>query len=391
MTIQQELDVNAAQDRRRLVTTEGEVAPRLRVSSLVKAFGSSLAVNGVSFDVAAGECVALLGPSGCGKTTTLRCIAGLDDPTSGEIVIDGAPVWNTHGVAVPPERRPLGMMFQSYALWPHLTVRQNVEYPLKARSWPKGERADRIRWALELVGLSERWSSYPNELSGGQQQRVALARSIVAEPSILLFDEPLANLDRRLRESMRHELRSLIERVGITSIYVTHDQAEAFAVADRVAVMRDGVIEQMSSSTAIYNDPANLFVAEFVGHANVLDGMVEHGPTGDVVRAVVFGDVIVPGPPGAEVGTGVGLMIRPERVTLLHEPEPPRPGEIRFTARLTQVTFLGNVVDVTVEREGHTVRAALHASAFDDADPSWLRPGRDVCCAVRARDVKVLP
>jgi len=248
----------------------------LEVSGLRKQFNTGRpAIDGVSFDVPAGEIVVLLGPSGCGKTTTLRCVAGLEHPTAGLIGIGGRTVSApAEGILVPPRLRDIGMVFQSYAVWPHMTVRQNVAYPLKHRRTVNGNAQAMIAETLELVGLSEFADRPVIALSGGQMQRVALARSLVYRPHLLLLDEPLSNLDAKLRERLRDELRRILKAAGMTGLYVTHDQAEAVVLGDRIAVMRDGRILQMGAPGEIYNRPSELFVANFTGATNAVDARV---------------------------------------------------------------------------------------------------------------------
>jgi iron(III) transport system ATP-binding protein len=246
----------------------------LEVTDLRKQFAIGRpAVDGVSFAVPAGEIVVLLGPSGCGKTTTLRCVAGLEHPTSGEISIAGRVVSSPErGILVPPRARELGMVFQSYAVWPHMTVRQNVVYPLKHRKITRSDAHRMVEEALALVGLSEYADRPVVALSGGQMQRVALARSMVYRPQLLLLDEPLSNLDAKLRLRLRDDLRVILKQTGMTALYVTHDQAEAVVLGDRIGVMRDGKLLQMDTPDAIYNRPADLFVANFTGATNELAG-----------------------------------------------------------------------------------------------------------------------
>ena len=246
----------------------------LDVSDLRKQFSIGRpAVDGVSFAVPAGEIVVLLGPSGCGKTTTLRCVAGLEHPTSGEIGIAGRIVSApARGILVPPRLRDLGMVFQSYAVWPHMTVRQNVIYPLKHRRMSRAAANAKVDEALQLVGLSEYADRSVVALSGGQMQRVALARSIVYRPQLLLLDEALSNLDAKLRLRLRDDLRIILKQTGMTALYVTHDQAEAVVLGDRIGVMRDGKLLQMGTPDQIYNRPADLFVANFTGATNELAG-----------------------------------------------------------------------------------------------------------------------
>ena len=248
----------------------------LNVRDLRKQFSIGRpAVDGVSFHVAAGEIVVLLGPSGCGKTTTLRCVAGLEHATAGRISI-GAQVVSApaEGVQVPPRLRHIGMVFQSYAVWPHMTVRQNVAYPLRHRRLARAEIDRKVDEVLALVGLAEYAERPVVALSGGQMQRVALARSLVYQPQLLLLDEPLSNLDAKLRVRLRDDLRRIIKQTGVTALYVTHDQAEAVVLGDRIGVMRDGKLLQMASPDEIYNRPADLFVANFTGASNLLAGRV---------------------------------------------------------------------------------------------------------------------
>jgi iron(III) transport system ATP-binding protein len=238
---------------------------------VVKKFGRVTAVDHVSFSVEEGEVVALLGPSGCGKTTTLRAIAGLDEINEGEIILDGQVVTSkAKNIFVPTEKRRLGLVFQSYALWPHMTVRQNIQYCLANKGFPKIDIPKLVSESLDLVGLSGMEHRYPSQLSGGQQQRVALARSTSYHPKVLLLDEPLSNLDLKVRERVRGELRLLLKRIGITTVFVTHDQEEAFVISDRSILMNNGKIVQQGSPNEIYSEPKNEFVADFIGHANIL-------------------------------------------------------------------------------------------------------------------------
>jgi iron(III) transport system ATP-binding protein len=262
----------------------------LDVTDLRKQFSIGRpAIDGVSFAVPAGEIVVLLGPSGCGKTTTLRCVAGLEHPTGGEISIAGKVVSSPgRGVLVPPRLRDLGMVFQSYAVWPHMTVRQNVVYPLRHRNVSRAEAARRVDDVLELVGLSEYAERPVVALSGGQMQRVALARSIVYRPQLLLLDEPLSNLDAKLRLRLRDDLRLILKQTGMTALYVTHDQAEAVVLGDRIGVMRNGKLLQMGTPDTIYNRPADPFVANFTGATNELAGTLI-GRSGEF-GVVDFGD-----------------------------------------------------------------------------------------------------
>ena len=250
----------------------------VKITSVTKKFGDVFAVKDFNVLIKDGEFVSILGPSGCGKTTMLRMVAGFEKATEGELAI-GDPVMSKSGAAygVPPEKRTLGMVFQSYAVWPHMNVFDNVAYPLKIKKVSKEELKERTTKALSLVHLDEYAERFPNQLSGGQQQRVALARALVGEPGLLLLDEPLSNLDAKLRESMRFEIKELQKKLGLTVIYVTHDQAEAMAMSDRIIVMYKGVIQQNDIPTKIYEEPANATVADFIGLVNFLEGEIKDG------------------------------------------------------------------------------------------------------------------
>ncbi|MGO8245514.1 ABC transporter ATP-binding protein [Rhizobium johnstonii] len=279
------------------------------IEKLTKDYGQGLAVNGISIKIAEGEFISLLGPSGCGKTTTLKMIAGFEDATHGAIRFDGRDV-----VHMPVEKRDIGMVFQNYALFPHMTVEKNLAFGLEMRRIPKGEIRIRISEVLDMVQLAGYADRYPRQLSGGQQQRVALARALVIEPKILLLDEPLANLDAKLREEMRIFIRDLQRRVGITTVYVTHDQAEAMTMSDRVVVMFSGRIAQIGTPSDIYERPANLEVAEFVGQVNIVHGKVGKA-AGRTVVSTVFGEVEVADDYADD--TELVLALRPEAVELL--------------------------------------------------------------------------
>src|SRR5271167_4486935 len=248
----------------------------LTISGLTKRFGEVTAVDDLSLEIAEGELVSLLGPSGCGKTTTLRSIAGFVQPDAGAILFDGIDI-----TSFAPERRNIGMVFQNYALFPHMTVRENLLFGLEMRRIGRKEMAERIGKVLDIVQLAGLEDRYPRQLSGGQQQRVALARGLVIEPRVLLLDEPLANLDAKLRQEMRFFIRSLQKRVGITTVYVTHDQAEAMVISDRIVVMFDGRIRQVGDAAEIYARPASREVADFIGLSNFIDGTVKARPGDD--------------------------------------------------------------------------------------------------------------
>jgi ABC-type Fe3+/spermidine/putrescine transport system ATPase subunit len=283
----------------------------LELQGIRKVYGDSVAVAEVTLSLGKGEMVALLGPSGCGKTTTLRMVAGFVEPSAGRILLDGAEI-----TRLPANRRDTGMVFQSYALFPHMTVRRNVEFGLRCRRLPEEEVRRRTSEALERVGLGALDARYPRQLSGGQQQRVALARVLILRPKLLLFDEPLSNLDAKLRIQMRQEIRRLQQEVGITSLFVTHDQDEASAIADRIAVMNAGRIEQAGTPAEVYNAPATRFVADFIGTSNLIEGLVETASEGRLLFRADAGGVFaaqgraVPGARGA-------LCIRPEKIDLV--------------------------------------------------------------------------
>ena len=286
----------------------------ISLQELFKSYGTTPVVRGLSLDIQEGELVSLLGPSGCGKTTTLRMLAGLEHPDSGLIRIGGETVAGP-GVRVAPERRGLGMVFQSYAVWPHRTVEANVAYPLALRRLPRAEIATRVREALRWVRLEPLAARMPHELSGGQLQRVALARALVSSPRVLLLDEPLSNLDAALREELRAEIAALRARLGTTMIFVTHDQAEALALSDRIAVMNRGIIEQVDAPERLYREPSTPFVAGFVGGANVLVGETRQGVFHCAGRDIAF---TLPLELSTSTGPGT-LVARPEELELGEE------------------------------------------------------------------------
>ncbi len=248
---------------------------KLQIEGLTKIYGQHKAVDNLSIDIDEGKILVLLGPSGCGKTTTLRCVAGFEKPDAGKITIGENVVVDTeHQIFIPPERRKLGMVFQSYAIWPHMTVHENVAFGLHLQKWPKRQINERVAEVLEIVGLKDFGSRPAPMLSGGQMQRVALARSLAPRPKLLLLDEPLSNLDLKLRDHLRFELREIQLKTKITSVYVTHDQTEAVALADKIALMKDGIIVQLGSAEEIYNNPRNSFVADFIGSSNMIPAML---------------------------------------------------------------------------------------------------------------------
>jgi iron(III) transport system ATP-binding protein len=294
----------------------------VRLDRLSKSFGPVVAVDDLSLELARGEALTLLGPSGCGKTTTLRMVAGLETPSSGAISFDGQTVVSVaDGVNLPPERRNIGMVFQSYAIWPHMTVAQNVAFPLKVRHVDGAAIRERVRAALAMTGLAGLDDRPATRLSGGQQQRVALARALIHEPALLLLDEPLSNLDVKLREQMRLELKLLQVRLGLTLIYVTHDQSEALSLSDRIAVLNRGRVEQVGSPRALYERPETPFVRDFLGKSVTLPGRIKGIATGRVAveLACDAGAVIdCPLPAGLDLSAGreVEISVRPEALCL---------------------------------------------------------------------------
>ena len=312
----------------------------LRIEGVSKRFGSVVAVDDVSLDIAQGEFFALLGPSGCGKTTLLRILAGFETPNAGALLLDGMDL-----AALPPYRRPVNMMFQSYALFPHMTVAGNVAFGLRQDRVPRAEIAARVEEVLALVELSALTRRKPHQLSGGQRQRVALARSLVKRPKLLLLDEPLAALDKKLREQTQFELMEIQQRVGITFVIVTHDQDEAMTVADRIAVMDRGRIAQVDTPSAIYEAPRSRYVAEFIGDVNIFEGHAKALNGGDIVvdqTDAPAGLAATARADGPASGESVLLAVRPEKIEIA--PSPPPPGTANAMAgEVTEIAYLGSV------------------------------------------------
>jgi ABC-type Fe3+/spermidine/putrescine transport system ATPase subunit len=357
-------------------------AAKLELRNVEKHFGDFHAVRSVSMAIKEGECWVLLGPSGCGKTTTLRMIAGFLPPNSGEILIDGRIVAGP-GVFVPPHKRGIGMVFQSYAVWPHKTVYENVAYGLRIRKVPKDEERRQVEEALSLVHLDALANRYPAMLSGGQQQRVSLARAIVIKPTLLLLDEPLSNLDARLREQMRFDLKELQAQLNLTTIYVTHDQSEAMVIADRIVVMEHGRIVQIDEPERIYGRPRTRFVADFVGQSNLLPGtIISVDDNGNFVVQLdgvgalrASGDAAYQKPsPGAR---GF-LCIRPEDIRLMagHRSSPNGAWHGRVVSRV----YLGANVDYRVQVDRSEIRVTSHRSQhFDPGDSVVLEVNPEDC------------
>jgi len=355
----------------------------LDVVDLHKSFATGRpAVDGVSFAVPAGEIVVLLGPSGCGKTTTLRCVAGLEHPTAGSISIGGRVVSAPgEGVLVAPRHREIGMVFQSYAVWPHMTVRQNVVYPLKQRRTTRAEADRKVAETLDLVGLTEYADRSVVQLSGGQMQRVALARSLVYRPQLLLLDEPLSNLDAKLRLRLRDDLRRILKQTGMTALYVTHDQAEAVVLADRIGVMRDGKLLQMAPPADIYNRPADLFVANFTGASNLIAGRVA-GREGEFGIVEVDGGARVQAWLARSIGVGetVRIAIRPENV------EVGKQGDSNtFMARIAGRRYQGTQTAYDIDLLGCRLEAVELGTAarHEVGGEAPVTLSRDACWAYR--------
>ena len=327
----------------------------IRINAVTKMFSDVKAVNDFNAVIHDGEFVSILGPSGCGKTTMLRMVAGFEKPTFGEIFIGDTLVSSAEkNYFLPPEKRAIGMVFQSYAVWPHMTVFDNVAYPLKIKGMNKSEIAERTNKTLELVHLSGLAHRLPSQLSGGQQQRVALGRALVGEPRLLLLDEPLSNLDAKLRESMRFEIKELQKKLGVTVIYVTHDQAEAMAMSDRIVVMHAGVVQQVGNPVDIYETPANKIIADFIGLVNFV-------PAEATETGVVIPDLGLTLPvPQPFTGKAVAA-IRPEHITIT------APGD-GVTGSVVHKFYLGDAVDWRLDFNGTIIRVIDKASACRQCD-----------------------
>ncbi|MBS1698908.1 MAG: ABC transporter ATP-binding protein [Actinobacteria bacterium] len=360
------------------------------ISSLGKAYGDNTVIEGLDIDVRDGEFLTLLGPSGCGKTTTLRCVAGLEQPNEGSIAIGADPVFDAAaGRFVQPQDRRVGMVFQSYALWPHMSVEQNVAYPLRMQRIKKADARPRVAEALEMVGLGEFARRPATALSGGQQQRVALARAMVSKPEVLLYDEPLSNLDAKLRGQMRNLLLRLHRLVPTTSIYVTHDQVEAITLSDRIVVMRDGEIAQVGTPREIYTRPASPFVADFLGFDNIVAATVVAAD--DDVRRVRLEDEDVEfdaATVAGEVGIGdeVALAVRADRLRVSTAVE--RPSREAVAASVGYVVYLGDELEMGLRVGSTRLTSRVSASALGANVP---HQGDDVWLTIAADDIVVLP
>lgn len=341
--------------------------PDVRIEKLTKRFGDVMAVAGVTVTIPEGKIVTLLGPSGCGKTTTLRCVAGFENPDEGRIWIGGELIFDSQEkINLPPQKRGMGMVFQSYAVWPHMTVYENVAFPLKIRKLPRKEIEERVERAVTMVGIRELKDRMPSAVSGGQQQRVAFARAVVYDPSVLLLDEPLSNLDAKLRERMRFEILELQRKLGITTLYVTHDQEEAMVLSDEVVIMDGGKIIQRGEPEEIYFNPQNEFVADFIGKTNFLAGTVKARDKDLAVVAIQeagLGGTIHTTRTDVPLGRRVLASVRPENIHI-HLSKPDVDVNL-WQARLERKSFLGGLFDVVVSLGDKELRCrtafALHA------------------------------
>jgi putative spermidine/putrescine transport system ATP-binding protein len=319
--------------------------PFLKIQSVMKSYGTTMVVQDFDLDVGAGEFVSFLGPSGCGKTTVLRMVAGFEEPSAGAIMVGGKDVTN-----LKPNQRNIGMVFQAYALFPNLTVAQNIGFGLKVAGMPKAEADARVAEMLDIIKLPQFGGRYPYQLSGGQQQRVALARALAPKPKLLLLDEPLSALDAKVRVSLREEIRSIQKKLGITTVFVTHDQEEALSISDRIVVMYGGKAEQVGTPFEIYNRPATKFVANFVGTLNVLEGTITDIAAGKV--RIGGGEVVLKQPlNGAKAGDTLSLALRPEAISLGRQSG----RDTSLSGQISDVSFLGSVIRVRINLDKNVV------------------------------------
>lgn len=358
---------------------ESLMTPRIEITNVTKKFRRAggkvvVPVDNISLTVAQDELVVLLGPSGCGKTTLLRCVAGLERPDEGEIAIDGRVVFSSaKGIFMPPDERAISMIFQSYALWPHMTVAQNVGYPLEGRKLGKAEMAARVSRTLDMVGVGGLEEQYPGRISGGQQQRVALARALVSNSTVVLFDEPLSNVDAQVRSQLRFELKRMQKQIGFSGLYVTHDQAEAMELGHRVAVLQSGRIAALDSPRGVYEDPPSHYVANFVGVSNFVDGVVRGRDADGVAVETALGTLIASGKRvDASLGERVQVVMRPEKIQLRAE----RPGMTAagFAVRVEAQLFSGAHTEYVVSAGAQTLRVWSHEEALrnlTEGDTAW--------------------
>jgi len=362
---------------------------KVTVSGLAKTFrtmdGRVDAIHDLNFEVQPGQFYTLLGPSGCGKSTTLRCLAGLERPDAGEITIGGQVV-SSANVFLPPNERPIGMVFQSYAIWPHMTVFNNVAFPLKQQKVPKAERERLVMEALSLVQMADLAPRPAPNLSGGQQQRVALARALVSKPQVLLLDEPLSNLDAKLREELRFEIKELLRRLGITALYVTHDQAEALTMSDRVAVMFGGQILQEASPRELYLKPKAKFVAQFIGQVNFFEGKVLPGSTNGLgVVQTAQGDFQCALPGTIQTGGAALVAVRPESIVV--SAEQPLNGANVLRGQVEKSVFLGDFIDCQIRVGGQQIHTKLApTSDLSDGDKVFLQFAAHACIVLPVSD-----
>jgi len=353
---------------------------KVEFQDIALAFGKTEVLRNISLAIEPGEFFALLGPSGSGKSTMLRVIAGFAQPQSGRVLIDGRDI-----SAVPPWKRDIGMVFQNYALWPHMTVHDNVAFGLEERKLPRDAVRRKVAAALDLVGLTELAARRPSQLSGGQQQRVALARTIAIEPKVLLLDEPLSNLDAKLRVHMRAELLALQRKLGVTTIFVTHDQEEALSISDRVAVLDAGVIQQVGTPVELFDLPANRFIANFVGTINLVAGTLTEGAGAMMFDSGALGTLALPGLPAAAPGEAE-IAFRPHAVTLAEAGSPAGGGMIWLEGRVTAREFLGEFIR-------YTVRAGKADIVADQAHYTGARTftaGDAVKLGIQPQQIRVL-
>ncbi len=364
------------------------MAAGITLKNLVKVFGEVRAVDGIGLSIEPGELFFLLGPSGCGKTTLLRCIAGFNEPDSGQVLIGAKDV-----TKAPPHERDMGMVFQSYALWPHMTVAENVAFGLEMRKIAKPDIKHRVAEALELVKMTDRANYKPGQLSGGQQQRVALARALVIKPGCLLLDEPLSNLDAKLRLEMRSEIRRICKTSGLTAVYVTHDQTEALSIADRIALLNNGLIQQIGTPDQIYRQPNSRFAAEFIGESNFILGRIAGIDPQHIVIQTTIG--YVTGAPnsgkGLTLDQPVTLSIRPEMITI-HDSQPA--AKNNFSGTLFDTLYLGGIAQHRLKFSAPSTAGKPFDGEFKVLEQNPRRNARDkaqtVCITFAPEDVVIL-
>jgi spermidine/putrescine ABC transporter ATP-binding subunit len=356
---------------------EAGLGARLQLIELTKIYGDVVAADRVTLDIAPGEFITLLGPSGSGKTTTLMMVAGFVIPTSGQILVNGEDI-----AFRPPHKRNIGMVFQNYALFPHMTIAENIAFPLKMRKWPRDRIEQAVREALQLVRLPGFEQRYPRQLSGGQQQRVALARALVFRPPVLLMDEPLGALDKKLREEMQLEIKHIQESLNITTIYVTHDQEEALTMSDRIAVMRDGRIEQIGTPRELYEQPASEFVASFIGESNFLMGRLERQDGHAYLVTEDGWRVAIPDAEDLPAGEQVTVALRPERIVLGE-----RRGENHAEATIEEIIYMGEATKFRVRLLGDRLLTVKQPTRLETM--RWQR-GERVLLSWQAEDAVLL-